>query len=61
MNAPRGGSYGCDGFLKGKKCMLHDRDPLFTEALRDVLSTTGVSPLKLPARSPNLSSFAERW
>ena len=51
----------CDGFLKGKKYMLHDRDPLFTEAFRETLRSTGVEPLKLPARSPNLNSYAERW
>jgi len=51
----------CDGFLKGKKYMLHDRDPLFTEAFREILRSTGMEPLKLPARSPNLNSYAERF
>ena len=52
---------GLDGFLKGQKHMLHDRDPLFSEAFRDILRTAGVDPSKLPARSPNLNAFAERW
>jgi len=47
----------CDGFLKGKAYMLHDRDPLFTEAFREILRTAGVEPLKLPAKSPNLNSM----
>jgi len=51
----------CDEFLKGKKFLLHDRDPLFTEAFREILRSSGVEPLKLPARSPNLNSYAERW
>src|SRR5262249_52407012 len=31
-----------DGFLVGKRCLLHDRDPLFTEAFRETLAATGV-------------------
>jgi hypothetical protein len=30
-----------DGFLKGKRYLLHDRDPLFTDAFRAVLRTAG--------------------
>jgi len=51
----------CDGFLNGKAYMLHDRDPLFTDAFREILRSSGVEPLRLPARSPNLNSYAERW
>jgi len=43
-----------DGFLKGKRYLVHDRDPLFTDAFRAVLRASGVTCLKLPARSPNL-------
>jgi putative transposase len=41
-----------DGFLKGKRYLLHDRDPLFTDAFRAVLRAAGVKCLKLPVRSP---------
>ena len=27
-----------DGFLKGTRYLIHDRDPLFTDAFREVLS-----------------------
>jgi putative transposase len=50
-----------DGFLKGKRYLLHDRDPLFTDAFRAVLRAAGVTCLKLPARSPDLNAFSERF
>jgi transposase InsO family protein len=50
-----------DGFLRDKRYLIHDRDPLFTEAFRATLRATGIKRLKLPARSPNLNAFAERF
>ncbi len=50
-----------EGFLKGTRYLIHDRDPLFTEAFRDVLGSSGVRALKLPARSPDLNAYAERF
>ena len=41
-----------DGFLLGKRYLIHDRDPLFTEAVRGLLRDSGVKPLRLPANSP---------
>ena len=39
-----------DGFLLGKRYLIHDRDPLFTEAVRGLLRDSGVKPLRLPAQ-----------
>jgi putative transposase len=50
-----------DGFLKGTRYVIHDRDPLFTDEFRRVLRDAGVSPIKLPAQSPDLNAFAERF
>jgi transposase InsO family protein len=50
-----------DGFLRGKRYLIHDRDPLFTDAFRAVLRAAGIECLKLPARSPNLDAVAERF
>ena len=50
-----------DGFLNGARFLIHDRDPLFTEAFREVLGSSGVSTVKLPARSPDLNAYAERF
>jgi putative transposase len=50
-----------DGFLNGKRLLIHDRDPLFTEQFRTTLGTTGVRALKFPPRSPNLNAYAESY
>jgi transposase InsO family protein len=50
-----------DGILKGKRYLIHDRDPLFTSEFLDMLRATGVASAKLPARSPNLNAYAERF
>jgi putative transposase len=52
---------GVDGFLVGKRYLIHDRDPLFTQEFRDTLRAAGVRCLKLPAHSPDLNAFAERF
>jgi len=49
------------GFLNGSRYRIHDRDPLFTDAFRDLLRTSGVKTVKLPARSPDLNAYAERF
>jgi putative transposase len=50
-----------DGFLRDKRYLIHDRDPLFTEAFRATLRASGIKCLKLPARSPHLNAVAERF
>ena len=50
-----------DGFLKGKRYLIHDRDPLYTSEFHSILKSTGVEPVKLPPRSPNLNPYAERF
>ena len=50
-----------DGFLRGVHYLILDRDPLYTVAFRDRLRDSGVTPVRLPARSPNLNAFAERF
>ena len=50
-----------DGFLHGVQYLILDRDPLYTAAFRRLLRDSGVKPLLLPAWSPNLNAFAERF
>ena len=50
-----------DGFLRGKRYLIADRDPLYTAAFRRTLKSSGVNVLKLPPHSPNLNAFAERF
>jgi putative transposase len=50
-----------DGFLLGKRYVLTDRDPLYTDGFREILKQSGVKVLRLPVKSPNLNAFAERF
>ncbi len=49
------------GCLRGCRYLLHDRDAKFCQSFRELVKTGSVNPLRLPARSPNLNSYAERW
>ena len=50
-----------DGFLRHIRVLIHDRDPLFRPAVRDTLPPADVTPIRLPARSPNLNAYTERF
>ena len=49
------------GFLRGCRYLLHDRDTKFCQSFRQLIESGSVETIRLPARSPNLNSFAERW
>jgi putative transposase len=49
------------GTLRDCRYLLHDRDTKFTRSFRAIIASGGVEPLVLPARSPNLNAYAERW
>lgn len=50
-----------EGLLTGKRYLIHDRDPLFTDEFLRTLKVANVESVKLPARSPNLNAYAERF
>jgi transposase InsO family protein len=50
-----------DGILRGKRYLIHDRDPLFTTEFLTMLAEVGVKSVMLPPRSPNLNAYAERF
>jgi putative transposase len=50
-----------DGFLRDVHHLILDRDPLYTAAFQGLLRDSGVTLVRLPARSPNLNAFAERF
>jgi len=50
-----------DGFLRYKKYLVIDRDPLFTGEFKAILGTAGIKTVKTTAASPNLNPFAERF
>jgi putative transposase len=49
------------GFLANCRYLLHDRDSKFCPAFDRIIELGNVKPIQLPARSPNLNSYAERW
>jgi putative transposase len=51
---------GC-GALRDCRYLLHDRDSKYTQSFRAIIASGQVEPLVLPARSPNLNAYAERW
>jgi transposase InsO family protein len=48
-----------EGFLKGKRYL--DRDTKFSEAFRSMMKGSGVEPMLLPPKSPNLNAHIERY
>jgi putative transposase len=44
-----------------KAYLLHDRDTKFTQAFDGLLKSSGVEPVILPPRSPNLNAHCERF
>jgi hypothetical protein len=50
-----------DGFLRRASHLVHDRDPVFTEAWTALLASGGVKCVPIPAQSPNCNPHAERF
>jgi putative transposase len=51
---------GC-GALRDCRYLLHDRNTKYTTSFRAIIESGHVKTLPLPARSPNLNAYAERW
>src|SRR6266851_9704602 len=47
--------------LLGKRYLIHDRDTKYTQAFDALLKDSGVKPVLLPPRSPNLNAHCERF
>ena len=50
-----------DGFLKGQRFVICDRDPCFTAQFRSILEDAGVKVVRTPRRAPNCNAYAERF
>jgi putative transposase len=50
-----------NGFLKGKRYLLMDRDAKYSEDFRFMLKGSDVEAVRLPARSPNMNAHIERF
>ena len=49
------------GFLDNCRYLIHDRDTKYCQSFRNIIESGDVKTLPLPARSPNLNAFADRW
>ena len=49
------------GFLANCRYLLHDRGGKFCPAFDQLIESGKVKPITLPARSPNLNCYAQRW
>jgi len=50
-----------DGFLLKHRLPHHGRRPVVYALVPHDLASSGVTSVRLPARSPNLNAYAERW
>src|SRR5450432_3443364 len=50
-----------DGFLRSNRYLIHDRATLFTDPFRRMLRDANVETIRLPAHSPNLNAYAQRF
>ena len=49
------------GTLRDSRYLLHDRDSKYTASFLAIIESVHVKALRLPARSPNLNAYSERW
>ena len=49
------------GVLAPGHYLIHDRDGKYCPAFQQIIDAAGVTRVPLPARSPNLNAYAERW
>ena len=47
-----------DGCLRRARYLIHDRDPLSTRGIGEILEGGGVQPIRFPPKSPNLNAYA---
>ena len=50
-----------DGFVRGKRLLILDRDQKCTTEFCDLLKHAGTDVVRLPYRSPNLNAYVERF
>ncbi len=49
------------GCLDGQRYLIMDRDTKFCASFRRILRNSGVKPIRLPIRSPDLNAYSERF
>jgi transposase InsO family protein len=49
------------GFPSAGQYLIHDRDGKYCPAFQQIIDAARITRIPLPARSPNLNAYAERW
>jgi putative transposase len=49
------------GFLAPGQYLIPDRDGKYCPSFQQIIDAAGITRIPLPARSPNLNAYAERW
>jgi putative transposase len=52
---------GCGEPMSEASYLIHDRDSKYTRDFRNLLKSSGIEPIRLPPKSPNLNAYAERF
>lgn len=52
---------GFDGNVQNMRYLIHDRDSKYTDSFDNIFLSVGIKPIILPAKSPNLNAYAERF
>jgi putative transposase len=47
--------------VRDSRYLLHDRDSKYTASFLAIIESVHAKTLRLPARSPNLNAYSERW
>jgi transposase InsO family protein len=50
-----------NGFLNNRRYLVHDRDPLYTNAFIEILQSAGIEHIKSMPMAPNFNPFIERF
>ena len=50
-----------DGFLLGKRYLVHDRDRLFTKQFDEMIKSIDIEVIKMPPCAPDMNAYAERF
>ena len=50
-----------DGFLRGHRFVICDRDAKFAPQFRSILQVAGIEVIRTPRQAPNCNAYAERF
>ena len=61
VNIAKGLTDEVDGFLRGKRFLIIDRDGKFAPRFKEILKEAGITIILAPHQGPNANAYAERF